>query len=639
MSDTDELFLADNSIETSTFLKRRIEKSEYGKLEKIDNYSVHHFIAKYINICNPKEIFVSSGNSEDLEYIRKSALMASEESKLALESHTVHFDNYRDQGRDREHTLILVSNSVKLGDKIRTGNRADRLREIHEILKDIMQNRKMYISFYSLGPKNSDFSIPCIQITDSAYVSHSENILYRQGYSEVVREDSQARVFKFIHSQGELNEQKTCNNIDKRRVYIDLEDETVFSVNSQYAGNTVGLKKLAMRLAISRASKEGWLTEHMLLMGIHGPNNRITYFSGAFPSMCGKTSTAMLEDELILGDDIAYLKKHDGSVRSVNVEKGVFGIIHGINSGDDPIQWEVLHSPVEVILSNILVKPDRSVHWTGKDGVIPEKGYNHSGDWRIGKKDENGREISCSHQNARFTASLEHFRNLDKHLNDPHGVTLSAVVYGGRDSDTWVPVEESFNWEHGIVTKGASLESETTAATLGKDGVREFNPMSNLDFLSIPVDRYIQNNLDFGKNLSNPPIIFAVNYFQRNENGGFLTDKTDKKVWFKWMELRVHKDVRAIKTPTGLIPIYQDLKSLFKKVLNHDYPEKNYEQQFKVKVPENLAKIERITQIYKEMSDVPDTIFSIFESQKTRLKDAQEKFGDHISPTNLPHSS
>jgi phosphoenolpyruvate carboxykinase (GTP) len=199
----------------------------------------------------------------------------------------------------------------------------------------------------------------------------------------------------------------------------------------------------------------------------------------------------------------------------------------------------------------VLITEGGGTHWIGKDGEIPPRGDNHSGEWHIGKKDAQGREITCSHPNGRFTIQLKALENLDPTLDDPAGVTVRGVVYGGRDSDTSVPVEESFDWAHGIITKGASLESETTAATLGQEGIRVFNPMSNIDFLSIPIGKYIQDNLNIGRDLKNPPLVFSLNYFLKGKQGNFLNEKNDKKVWYKWMELRVHTDVPAIESPTG----------------------------------------------------------------------------------------
>ncbi len=622
--------------ETKDFLKQRLTDEGFNRLMKIDNPALHQFVAKYIEHCNPDKVFVCTDAAEDIKYVREAALRNGEEKALATPGQTVHFDNYYDQARDKQHTLILIPKGEELDKAIKTGDRDECLKEIHNIMKDIMKGKEMYIRFFCLGPTNSEFSIPSLQLTDSAYVAHSLDILYRQGYEEFVRQGRNARFFKVVHSAGELDERKTSKNLDKRRIYIDIKEDTVYSANTQYGGNTLGLKKLSMRLAIHRGSKEGWLTEHMLVMAIHGPNDRKTYFTGAFPSLCGKTSTAMLDNETIVGDDIAYLRNKDGQVRAVNVEKGMFGIIMGINSKDDPIIWEVLHSPAEIIFSNVLVTPDKKVHWIGKDGEVPAEGENHSGKWFKGKKDDQGNEITCSHRNARFTVSLENFKNLDPTLHNPEGVAVGAIVYGGRDSDTWVPIEQSFDWTHGIITKGASLESETTAATLGKEGVRKFNLMSNLDFLPIRINKYIQANLDFGKGLEKPPLIFGVNYFLKDKDGNFLNAKTDKKVWYKWAELRVHNEVEAIKTPTGWIPKYEDLKRLFKEVLNKEYSLEDYKKQFMIRIPENLAKIERIKEVYKtQVIDPPNILFEELDKQKQRLLDAQEKYGDYITPDKL----
>jgi len=618
---------------TKDFLKQRLGDEGYGKLMKINNPRLHQFIAKYVEHCDPDKVFICTDEPADIKYVREAAIRNKEEMPLAKAGHTIHFDNYHDQARDKEHTVILIPKGVDLGATIKTGDRDTCLVEIHEIMKGIMKGKELYVRFFCLGPTNSEFSQPAIQLTDSAYVAHSEDILYRKGFEEFVRQGPDARFFKIVHSAGELDERKTSKNLDKRRVYIDLQESIVYSANTQYGGNTIGLKKLSMRLAIDRGSQEGWLTEHMLIMGVHGPKGRVTYITGAFPSLCGKTSTAMLDNETIVGDDIAYLRKKNSEVRAVNVEKGMFGIIMGINSEDDPIQWKALHTPGELIFSNVLVTPDKGVHWIGKDGEVPPKGNNHSGEWHKGKKDEAGNEIAPSHPNARFTLSLENLENLDPALHDPKGVVVGGMVYGGRDSDTWVPVEESLDWKHGIITKGASLESETTAATLGKAGVRKFNLMSNLDFLSIPVGSYIQNNLDFAKGLKKTPLIFSVNYFLKDKDGDFLNAKTDKKVWYKWMELRIHNDVDAIATPTGRIPKYDDLKRLFKEVLGKDYSMDDYKKQFTVRIPENLAKIERIKKIYEtQVHDTPQAVFDTLEAQRQRLIKAQKKYGDYINP-------
>ncbi len=613
------------------FLKEFLGEEHYRKIEAIGNEELNNFLRKFIKKLRPSKAFVSNDSKEDIAYIRNRAIETGEESKLVTEGHTVHFDGYYDQARDKANTKYLLPKGVNLGPNINSIDKDEGLGELDEIMDGIMEGHELFICFYSLGPNNSEFTIPCVQLTDSSYVAHSETILYRPGYEEFKKRKGFEDFFRFVHSEGEL-ENGVSKNIDRRRVYIDLDEQIVYSMNTQYGGNTLGLKKLAMRLAINKASKEGWLTEHMFVMGVNGPGGRVTYFTGAYPSMCGKTSTAMVTGERIVGDDIAYLRNIGGEIRAANVENGMFGIILGINSEDDPEIWKALHTPNEIIFSNILVANGKP-YWVGMDDEIPKRGRNHSGEWYKGKKDAEGKEIPASHPNARFTLRLDSLPNRDPKMHDPEGVPVGGIIYGGRDSDTWVPVEQSFDWEHGIITKGASLESETTAATLGQAGIRKYSPMSNLDFLSIPIGRYIQNNIDFGKKADKAPLIFSVNYFLKNDKGEFLNTRQDKRVWLKWMERRVHGEFGTIETPTGLIPVYEDLKLLFKEVLGKDYSKEDYIEQFSLRVPENIAKMDRILEIYKnQVADTPRIVFEVLEAQKKRLEDARAKYGDRISP-------
>lgn len=614
-------------------LEKRLDKENHKKLAALKNPGIEQLIANYVEHCNPKSIFICTDSKKDVDYIRGRALEAGEEKKLAINGYTIHYDGIYDQGRDKEVTKYLLPEGVDLGDLNSIGKK-EGLEEMQALLKDSMKGKEMLVLFFTLGPKNSGFSISCLQITDSYYVGHSEHILYRTGYEEFKNLGGK-EFFRFVHSAGEI-ENRVSKNHQKKRIYIDLKEDIIYSVNTQYAGNTVGLKKLALRLAIQKASREGWLAEHMLIMGVQGPEGRVTYFTGAFPSACGKTSTAMVHGETIVGDDLAYLKKINGRIKVVNVEKGIFGIIKDVNARDDPVIWGALTIPGEVIFSNVLVDETNNPRWLGDKRIPPEKGVNFSGGWHQGKKDKDGKDIPYAHPNARYTIELSRLKNKDRMLDDPNGIEISGVVYGGRDSDTTVPVEQSFDWVHGIVTKGATLESETTAATLGKEGVRAFNPMSNLDFVSIPLGRYIGNNLNFAKGIKNPPIIFSVNYFLKGEDGNYLNGMEDKRVWLKWMDLRVHNEADAIKTPTGYIPKYEDLKRLFKEVLGREYSKEEYDEQFKIRVLELMAKISRVEVIYREkVPDTPKILFKLLDEQRKRLEALREAKGDYVLPENL----
>ncbi|MBS7616796.1 phosphoenolpyruvate carboxykinase (GTP) [Candidatus Bathyarchaeota archaeon] len=614
-------------------IRQKLDPKNYSKLSTIKIPTVHQFVLESINLCNPEKIFVSDDSPEDVAYIRRKAIETGEEKPLAVPNHTVHFDGVYDQGRDREATKYLVPKGDHLSKALNQIDRDVGLAEVKSLLKDSMKGRTMIVRFVCLGPLNSVFTILGVQCTDSWYVAHSEYLLFRPGYEAFTKAHPTAQFLRVLHSCGRLNESMISVDHDKKRVYIDYTDGVIYSVNTQYAGNSVGFKKLAFRLAIRKANQEGWLAEHMMIMGVRGPNGRKTYFAGAFPSACGKTSTAMLPGETILGDDIAYIRNINSVARAANAECGIFGILQGINQKDDPLLYKVLTNPAEVIFSNVLVK-DGKPYWLGMDCELPKDGINYTGYWWKGKTDENGEPIPPAHKNARYTISLKALENCDPELDNPLGVELDGIIYGGRDSKAYVPVQQSFNWEHGIICYGAALETETTFAIIGKENMPEINMMSIQDFISIPLGQNIRNNLNFGRKLVKQPIIFGVNYFLRDSTTGeYLNSPRDKHVWIKWMELRVHSDVSAIVTPTGLIPKYEDLHVLFRQVLNKEYRKEDYSKQFTIRVSENLDKIERVEKFYREkVLDTPEELFAALNQQRERLIEAKEKFKMNYIP-------
>ncbi|MFX1298616.1 MAG: phosphoenolpyruvate carboxykinase (GTP), partial [Promethearchaeota archaeon] len=576
----------------------------------------------------------------DIEYVRKRAIELGEEDKLTLEGHTIHFDgfftmNNHDQARDKENTQVLVpKEELGLYPWINTMERESGLDEILKIMDGCMKDHECAIRFFCLGPKNSKFSILALQLTDSFYVAHSEDILYRVGYDEFKKLNGSDEFFYFIHSSGELTgDPPVTKNLNKRRVYIDLKEGRVLSVNNQYAGNSLGLKKLALRLAIYKANNEDWLTEHYFIMGVQPiGKNRISYFCGAFPSACGKTSTAMLPGQTIVGDDIAYLRVwEDGYAHAVNIEKGIFGIIKDVNAEDDPVIFEALTTPRETIFSNVLIK-DGTPYWIGDGRGIPNDGLNFSGKWYRGKKDKIGKEIPHAHPNARYTIGIEELNNADPKLHNPEGVPIYTILYGGRDSDTMPPIIESMDWDHGIFL-GASIESETTSATLGAEGVRMQQPMANLDFMVVSLGKYLKNHYVFGGRLEHPPKVFATNYFLKNKDGKYLNGILDKLVWVIWAEGRVHNDYEAIETPIGCIPKFIDLKSLFKQYLDKDYEENDYIEQFSIRPKKILEKLDRIEAMFKKEKGVPEFFWNIFNNQRNVLLELTNKFdSEEISP-------
>ncbi|MCE7733533.1 MAG: phosphoenolpyruvate carboxykinase (GTP) [Candidatus Heimdallarchaeota archaeon] len=609
-----------------------LDNSNFKKLSVLNNQKVIEIVEHYINLCKPKKVTVITDKDEDIKYIRDLSVTLGEESHLATEGHTIHYDGYQDQARDKANTRVLLPKGKQLSAHINSIDREDGLTEIHEIFEGIMAGKEMFVRFFCLGPTDSKFSIRALQITDSAYVSHSEDILYRKGYQEFMQTGDSEDFFYLIHSAGELAGNVT-KNIDKRRIYIDLEENRVLSVNNQYAGNSLGLKKLCLRLAINKAISEDWLTEHMFISGIYSlDRSRKTYFLGAYPSACGKTSTAMIPGHTIVGDDIAYLRiDENGIPHAANIEAGVFGIIKDVNPIDDPLIYKVITSPREMIFSNVLQK-DGKVYWHGM-GIhdLPTSGINHSGEWFEGKIDENEKIIPISHPNSRYTIRIRDLDNSDENLHNPDGVPFKAIIYGGRDSDTAVPVSQSFDWSHGVLS-GSSIESETTAATLGKVGVRANQPMANLDFVVVPLSSYINAHFSFGKRLDNEDRVkvFSTNYFLKDENGKFIDDKVDKKVWLVWAEGRIHGDFEAINTPIGYIPKYEDLVKLFKEIFSKEYPKSKYDKEFSIRINKYLEKLDRVEKFFTNAEIMPDIFLEQISLQRSRLTEARETYSSDV---------
>jgi len=450
-----------------------------------------------------------------------------------------------------------------------------------------------------------------------------------------MKAEEKGHFFRFIHSAGELDANGNTVNLDKRRIYMDTQNNIVYSMNNQYAGNSIGLKKHSMRLAIKKAGQEGWLCEHMFIMAaVNGKKDRKTYFCGAYPSACGKTSTAMIPGEKIVGDDIAYFRNIDGEFRAVNVEAGMFGIIKDVNAKDDPVIFENLMKNQEVIFSNVLMGPDKKPYWLGMGVDAPSEGRNHFGQWREGITDKKGNTVDIAHGNARYTMRLDYLDNIDAEgFEAKNGVKVDGILYGGRDSDTTVPVEESPNWRDGILLKAATLESETTSATLGAEGVRNPSPMANLDFVSYPLGEYTMNNIRFGESVSDTPRIFSNNYFMRGPNGQFMTSKLAKKVWLHWADGRIHGEYDAYDTPTGKIPKYQDLVALFKEYLDEDFSEADYTYLFTFHCTKWIEKLERTKAFYNKMDpNTPADLFAYWDAAIARIKAAKDKSGDQIKP-------
>lgn len=336
----------------------------------------------------------------------------------------------------------------------------------------------------------------------------------------------------------------------------------------------------------------------------------------------------MIPGQTIVGDDIAYLRIWDDkSCHAVNIESGIFGIITDVNPVDDPLIYGCLTTPRELIFSNILVN-NGIPYWLGMGRELPDSGINHYGSYKKGQEDQSGDLIPPAHKNARYTIRISELDNVDPEVDNPDGVRIDGIIYGGRDSDTNVPICQSLSWEHGVFI-GACLESETTAATLGKEGVRKHSPMANLDFIVVPLHRYIRSHLEFGRRLQRKPLIFSTNYFLKDKAGNYLLDKLDKQIWILWAEGRVHNEFDAIESPVGYIPHYDDLKNLFKTVLKKTFTPDLYREVFAIRIKRLLEKLDRMEKIYNN-GQFPQEFISMFHLQRDRLMNARNHFDSDI---------
>ena len=418
---------------------------------------------------------------------------------------------------------------------------------------------------------------------------------------------------------------------------MDRSWQTTYSTYCTYAGNTLMMKKGNHRFATDSAlykfpGKE--LSEHMFITGLKGPGGRLTFFAGAAPSGCGKTTTAMVGDNFV-GDDLAQMWiAEDGSLRAVNPEIGIFGILKDVNEEGDPHLMQCLREPgTEVIFSNVLVDEHKKPRWEGDGEEIPAWGNNYQGMWTKDMTD-----VPMSHPNSRCTLLAKAIANHDTARNaDPAGVQVKVITYSGRDSNTMPPIWVAKNMDEGVAI-GASIVSKATATEMGATGVNR-QPWANAPFVAAPLAEYLQAQFDFYTNsaMMQKPIMAGLNYFltheARGSNGkGLLGEKRDVHVWLGWLELYAHGDVQAIATPIGMLPKYEDLKRLFKEKINKDYPESLYTMQFSLYIDNIIARIDLQEAAWRKEEGASGRLFKVYADQKAGLLALKKTVGETAKP-------
>jgi phosphoenolpyruvate carboxykinase (GTP) len=629
-------------------IEKRLDATNLSKLSLIKNQSVLQKIANAIVLCDPDSVFINTASDADRQFIRDLSIEKGEESKLPMEGHTIHFDLKDEQGRIIDRTFYVYNEGEEVNSLAKLKDRSEVFKDVQDKMTGIMRGKIMMIGFYLRGPVGAPASNPAVEISSSTYVLHSADILYRNVYSDFDQEvEKLGHFYTNIHSEG-LNRPEDLPNA---RVFMDRSHLTTYSFNCTYAGNTLLMKKGNHRFSVDRSvyEKEGQqLAEHMFITGIEGPGKRVTWMIGAAPSGCGKTTSAMAGDHFV-GDDLAQCWiADDGTVRSINPEVGIFGIVEDVNWDGDPLLMECLRNPgTEVIWSNVLIDEKGVPQWVGNgEEPPPQKGKNFQGSWEQGKVDENGKEIPMSHPNSRCTLSNAALGNYSAMNEASSGVETLIVTYSGRDSDTMPPVWVAKDSDRGVVI-GASIVSAATATEVGATGVRR-QPWANAPFIPGSLGDYMEAQFQFfgSKKIADDkrPILAGLNYFLTHEARGgtskkLLGEKRDVKAWMAWLERRAHGEVDAIDTPIGFLPKYEDLKVLFKAKIDKDYPQDLYIKQFSLYLDNIIARIDLQIEAYGKEKNIPQKLFDIYKEQRQELVTLKDKYGAVVTPKQLSEAN
>lgn len=629
--------------EAKKVLADNLDAENQKKLSKITNEEALIKVANAIDMCSPNSVFINTGSADDVQWIREYSLEKGEEKPLAKNGHTIHFDLPQDQARLVNQTFYIINEGERMSSLAKSLLRDEATDYVKEYMTGIMKDKPMMVGFYSRGPVGAEASIPAIEISSSTYVLHSAELLYRNCYADFDKEVERAGLFYTnVHAEGD----NTPEDVPNARILMDRSWQTTFSTFCTYAGNTLLLKKGNHRFCVDYATYykvEEQISEHMFITGMTGPNGRKTFFAGAAPSGCGKTTTAMVGSDFI-GDDLAQMWiADDGSLRAINPEKGIFGIVEDVNREGDPHLMDCLRGDgTEVIWSNVLIDEDGVPHWVGNGEEAPDKGVNFQGDWSTGKTDADGKAIPMSHKNSRCTLLASAIANHATDLaEDPEGAPIKVITYSGRDADTMPPVWVAKTPDQGVVI-GASIVSAATATEIGATGVRR-QPWANAPFIPGSLADYMNAQFTFFNSAKftdvGRPIMAGLNYFLTHQNrgssgNGLLGEKRDVRVWLGWLELYAHGEVEAIETPVGMIPKYQDLKTLFEGI-DKEYPEDLYAMQFALYVDNIVARIDLQTDAYQKEADIPENIFAVYKKQKSELLELKEKFGSVVKVADL----
>ena len=523
-----------------------------------DNQVLLQWVGEMANLCTPDRVFWCDGSESEknlllAEALEKKILIKLDQQKLP--GCYYHRSNPNDVARVEQCTYICTPTAEEAGPMNNWAAPREMYGKLYGMAKGAMRGRTMYVIPYLMGPPGSPLTKVGVELTDSIYVVLSMRVMTRMGEVALKQLGARSDFNRGLHCMLDVNP-------ERRLICHFPQDNTIISVGSAYGGNVLlGKKCLALRIGSYLARQEGWMAEHMLILGVEDPSGQKTYVAAAFPSACGKTNFAMLIPPAhfkgwkitTIGDDIAWMKPGpDGRLYAVNPEAGYFGVVPGTNSKSNPNAVKTIAR--DTIYTNVAMTGDGDVWWEGKDGPVPE----HLTDWKGNPWTPASKE-KAAHPNSRFAAPMANNPVLAAEVDDPHGVPISAIIFGGRRADTMPLVFQAFNWDHGVYV-GATMGSEMTAAAVGGAGQVRRDPMAMLPFCGYHMGDYFGHWLRMRKLTANPPFIFHVNWFRKSENGEFLWPGFgDNMRVLKWIVDRCHGRAGAIETAVGWCPRVEDV--------------------------------------------------------------------------------